>query len=218
MASTRPYTSRLREQQAAQVRREILATARSLFARSGYVSTTIAQIAQEAGVSAQTVYSAFESKAGLAAALVAYTKEESGSSELAGQVAAAATPRAMLEASVHLVCVMHERVGDLFRVLQDAARADPSLEPAATAARGGHAAAQRRIAGRLAATGVLVEGLSADDAADLLTVVTSPDAVDRYVVEFGWRYRKVEQTLTAAVVRALCAPGAADRPWPSRPA
>jgi len=67
--STRRYESPRRREQAAATRREILESARRLFARQGYAATTMAAIAAEAGVALKTVYVAFETKAGVLRAL-----------------------------------------------------------------------------------------------------------------------------------------------------
>ncbi|GAA2072136.1 hypothetical protein GCM10009840_00920 [Pseudolysinimonas kribbensis] len=51
-----------RAQQAAATRERIAETARALFASSGYATTSIDRIAQEAGVAVRTVYAAYGSK------------------------------------------------------------------------------------------------------------------------------------------------------------
>lgn len=58
-------TSSLRAQQATLTRQRIAETAVRLFLRDGYAATTISGVAREAGVSAQTVYNTFATKAGL---------------------------------------------------------------------------------------------------------------------------------------------------------
>src|SRR5215218_134420 len=66
---TRRYESPRRREQAATTRRLILEAAQRLFERHGYVATTMAAIAAEAGVALKTVYVAFETKSGLLRAL-----------------------------------------------------------------------------------------------------------------------------------------------------
>lgn len=58
----RSYVSPERERQRRETRRRILAAAVDLFVTQGYAATTIAQVAAQAGVTAQTVYNAFGSK------------------------------------------------------------------------------------------------------------------------------------------------------------
>jgi AcrR family transcriptional regulator len=66
----RAYTSSVRKEQAAATRTRILEAAAVLFERDGYVRTTVKQIADEAGVAADTVYAVFGSKGRVLTALI----------------------------------------------------------------------------------------------------------------------------------------------------
>ncbi len=61
----RGYDSTRRRAQAAQTQRAVLRAAHDLFVDQGYGRTTIAEVARVAGVSAETVYAVFGSKAKL---------------------------------------------------------------------------------------------------------------------------------------------------------
>jgi AcrR family transcriptional regulator len=61
----RPYDSSRRLTQAKQTRSLIVRTARDLFVEHGYGNTTVADVARAAGVSVETIYSAFGNKATL---------------------------------------------------------------------------------------------------------------------------------------------------------
>lgn len=206
MAATRPYRSPLRARQAEQTRQDILAAARTAFAADGYTATTIRAVAARAEVTEQTVYATFGSKGGLALALVDYANEVAGVVELGRAADAATNPHDLLAGAIHLVCVLHERVGDLIMMLLEAGRVDSALAPALEAGRAHHAGPQRRIAERLAREGALREDVDVDTAAGLLTVSTGPEAIDRYVSDLGWTYAQVEERLTPAVLRSLCRP------------
>lgn len=212
MPTARPYRSNLRERQAADTRRRVLQAARVTFAANGYATTTINDIAAAADVSAQTIYAGFTSKAGLARALVDYTNEQSGAAEMAADVRAADTPERLLRASIHLVCVLHERIGDLIRVLTQAAQVDSALGPTVAAGRASHAEPQKMIVSRLAAAGALRDEITEEAAVGLLSVCTSPEAVERYVADLHWSYDQIEDVLTTAVVGALCKPASARKP------
>ena len=67
--SRRPYDSRARKEQAARNRDAALDAAERLFLERGYAGTSIASIAQEAGLSVQTIYKVFGSKSGLVKAI-----------------------------------------------------------------------------------------------------------------------------------------------------
>src|SRR6476646_10050186 len=58
----RQYASTLRARQAADTKAQVLAAAAELFEESGWSGTTVAAIAQRAGVAVETVYSGFGSK------------------------------------------------------------------------------------------------------------------------------------------------------------
>ena len=66
---TRRYHSPRRKEQAEATRKAILDAAERLFIEDGYVATSMAAIAKEAGVALKTVYLAFETKSGLLRAL-----------------------------------------------------------------------------------------------------------------------------------------------------
>lgn len=210
----RPYQSDLRARQAARTREEILEAALQGFLDTGYAATTIAQIAQSAGVSAQTVYAHFGSKPGIARELIPYTNARTGATELAGGVIGAPTPLAMFAASIHLVCVVHERIGAFIRVLLEAAREDPTLMPAVESGRSSHRKPQAIMAKRLDAAGALREDLDVDVAAGLLSEWTGPEAIERFVSLLGWSYAEIEERIPPAIAHALCRPGAEVRPWP----
>ncbi|MHB8465379.1 MAG: TetR/AcrR family transcriptional regulator [Acidimicrobiales bacterium] len=61
----RPYDSSRRQAQATETRSAIVLAARDLFVDHGYGRTTIADVAQGAGVSVETIYAAFGNKATL---------------------------------------------------------------------------------------------------------------------------------------------------------
>src|SRR4029079_19793168 len=58
----RAYRSDRRREQAQETRRRMLKAAGKLLAERGYAGTTIAAVAAEAGVAAETVYAAFRNK------------------------------------------------------------------------------------------------------------------------------------------------------------
>ena len=65
----RSYNSSRRTLQAAQTRDEVLRAGSELFRETGWTGTTLAAIAERAGVSVETVYKSFGVKAGLVRAL-----------------------------------------------------------------------------------------------------------------------------------------------------
>src|SRR4051812_17651158 len=76
--STRSYDSSRRVARAQDTRRRIVASARELLLRDGYAATTVADIAEQAGVSPETVYKSFGGKPGLVRAVWAQALEGAG--------------------------------------------------------------------------------------------------------------------------------------------
>ena len=64
-AGPRQYVSQLRGQSAEATRLRILESAKSMFARRGIDDTTIAEIAERAGVAGSTIYALYKSKEGI---------------------------------------------------------------------------------------------------------------------------------------------------------
>src|SRR5688572_23762945 len=66
----RAYRSTRRADRVAQTRREVLASAGSLFRAHGYTAVSMPTIASEAGVAVETIYRGFGSKAALFKAVI----------------------------------------------------------------------------------------------------------------------------------------------------
>jgi AcrR family transcriptional regulator len=66
----RPYDSPVRRARALETERRILEAADALFIERGYVGTSLAAIAERAGINARTLYKVFDSKAALLSRLV----------------------------------------------------------------------------------------------------------------------------------------------------
>src|SRR3954463_4997914 len=69
VVKSRPYDSPRRREQAAATRLAILEAAEVLFTERGYVGTSVAEIAEAAGVALKTVYAVFGTKAEVLQAL-----------------------------------------------------------------------------------------------------------------------------------------------------
>ena len=128
--ATRRYDSTRRREQAAATRLEILEAAQRLFERDGYVATTMAAVAAEAGVALKTVYLAFETKAGLLRALwhLRLRGDEAdvpiAERQWYRDVIAEPDPERQLRLGAHNARLVKERAAKLMRVMRDAAGTD----------------------------------------------------------------------------------------------
>jgi AcrR family transcriptional regulator len=192
-----------REVAAAATREEIVRAARRLFTTKGYAATTINQIAEEAGVAVQTVYSSVGGKPALVLALNDLIDAESGVGPLAAEIAQTRDPGVVLTNGVRLTRQINERCGDIVRVLL---AAEPSNAEVAAAVREGmqrHRGGAELFGHRLAELGALGPGTSAEEAATTYAVMTSPDNWRQLTQDFGWSHDKAEAWLIESLTTLL---------------
>lgn len=169
----------------------IVAAAARLFGEQGYLDTTMAAIAVEAGVAVQTLYLAFGSKVAILEA--AHDLAVVGDDEpvallerpwVADLRAAPDGPRALELAIANTLRVI-ERVSPIYAVIQSAA-ADPDVAQLLARTKAQRLATLRTLAEELAAKAGFAAGLSADRATDILYAVVSDELYRVLVVERHW--------------------------------
>jgi AcrR family transcriptional regulator len=172
--------------QAAQTRHDILVAARRLFAEHGYASTSMNQIAEEAGVALQTVYSSVGPKASIVMALDDIIDEEAGLHEVLPIAVAETDPRLMIAWAVRIPYRFVQRSGDYLSALISAAAVE---KEAADALRGGwnrHNAGHLELARKLMATGAVRQGLTLEDVHATLSLPTWAVPHLQAREAFGW--------------------------------
>ncbi|HSI97016.1 MAG TPA: helix-turn-helix domain-containing protein [Gaiellaceae bacterium] len=190
---------------ALRTRGRILRAARHLLEERGYHGVGLESVAAAAGVSRQSIYVHFGSKANLLLALVAHVDEEGGLPELADAVQKAPSAVEGLHRFVDLVATLTPRVYRTAAVL-DAARLDA---PEAESAWIDRMTSRRRrcgqIASRLAAEGRLAPEWPRDEAADFLWAMTSLRVWEDLVVRRGWSAARFRRHLRRTLEHALLA-------------
>jgi AcrR family transcriptional regulator len=212
--ATRRYEQRLRAQSADETRRRILDAASDRLREAPSQPLNVDRVARTAGVARSTVYLVFGSRAGLFDALREDLVERSG---LARLIEAVQHPdaREHLRGGIRAGAEMFAADRDLFRALTSMSALDD--EAVGGAMRRGEAVRARGMA-RLARTldeqGLLLDGLSAERAADVLWMLTSFDAFDLLYTGRGLPLDEVVEVLTETAERSVCRPAGAR---PSRP-
>ena len=168
-------------------------------------------IAAEAGVVVETIYRAFGSKAGLFKAVIDATV--AGGSTRAHMpveerpairaVIEEQDPRRQLELYAATQPGIHRRSGPLLRALLGAAAADPELKVLWDEVEAGRLAGQGRLAGLLAERGSLREGLSVEDARDVIWTLCSLAVHDMLVVTRAWTSERYQSWLATVLAREL---------------
>jgi AcrR family transcriptional regulator len=202
---------RIRAEHAAVTRRVILDGARRVFAERGYSAVTVKQLAASAGVSVQTIYDTFGSKAGVLMAFVELVDVESGILDLVRLMPTVTDPREMLALFARMRRQIRERCGDVIGILRSGAVVDPDV--AATLAKG----VQRRHLGqraameRLESHGHLRSGITSTRAADIAAALTADEVCDALVDQRGWSFDEYEQWLAETLALLLLSPPASKR-------
>jgi AcrR family transcriptional regulator len=205
----RRYDSSRRKEAAAQTRSLILAAARDLFVRHGYGTTTVAAIAERAGVAQDTVYAAVGTKPAIFRLLIESAlsgRDEpvpGAQREYAQQMRAADDVRSKLAIYAAAVTVIQGRLAPLFVALRAAASANPEL------AQLGHEISERRarnmrdLADDLALTGELRADLGRDEVADVIWSMNASEYYALLVLERGWTPERFQRWLLDAWTRLL---------------
>jgi AcrR family transcriptional regulator len=205
VSTGRSYQSSLREQQAQETKRRIRETARELFASQGFAETTITQIAENAGVSPQTVYAVFRSKGNIVGAMLELLEESAGIEGWVARMMSEDDSRKQLRLFVAMIRTMFENGAPILRAAI-AARSDP--EVAAMGERGD----QRRREGTeqlchlWVAKGDLRGDLDEADAAQRLWLLTSVEQFLMATEELGWLPDRYETWLGNLLERELFDP------------
>jgi AcrR family transcriptional regulator len=207
--SERGYRSPLRDEQARRTRAAIVAAARTRFVANGYGSTTLQQVADEAGVSVQTVYATFGNKASLLqhALDVAIAGDDRpitvNRRDWMHAVFHDPDAEVRLHAYAAAVRRIHEAAADMFAVIKAAAAADPALRDLADDTDERRRRGAASVVDGLAAMGALRAGLSRRSAVDIVWTMNSVDVFVLLVRRAGWSLKRYEQWLGATLVQQL---------------
>ena len=185
--------------------------AHGLLLEKGYASTTIGEIAARAGVSVETVYKRFGSKAGLTKQV--YDTVLVGDDEPVPlrarpeiqAIIAEPDPRRKVARYAALTRRLGERLGPLLAVLLGSLGAD--LDEFARTIDQERLAGSGAFVAHLAESGDLRRGVDPDRARDVPWALISPELYLLLVVKRGWPLDNYEGWLVEAISDALLSPG-----------
>ena len=189
-----------REEQAEATKDRVAAAARGLFAERGFVGTTIIAISRAAGVPAQTIYSAFGTKARILARVSEVWMRETRTRASADAYFEEPDAGRRLRLFAALNRQQLDAGADVLAIYRDAARSDPSMAAALNALM---LARQREIATLLdSVESDLRAGLSVADAL-AITLALCVDAAYTTLRDAGWDGARYEQWLGDILVAQL---------------
>ena len=198
---TRRYHSPRRREQAEATRKQILDAAERLFIRDGYVATSMAAIAKDAGVALKTVYLAFETKSGLLRALWHRNLRGGRESVPVGdqawfrEVIEEPDPAKALRLNARNAREVKTRIAPLGSVILSAAAADPEIKALSERIWSQFYDNQRDVVESIHRRKGLKPGLSVDRAADILWTLNHPRVYLLLLEDRGWTPEEYERWL-----------------------
>src|SRR5438067_10629536 len=201
----RPYHSRVRQRQAEETRRHILAVARELFESHGYSATTLEAIAELAEVSPKTIAAVFGSKRALLAAVINPEAFSTPVKLLIEELRTTEDPSRQVSLVAQITRQAYEQLVSSLELLRTASAVAPELADLAQQVEARRRQNQARLIASLHEQGVLRSGLSFEEAKDVLWALTSYDLYRMLVVEQRWQPERYETWLAQLLVQHLLA-------------
>jgi len=206
----RSYDASGRRAQARARRLAVVLAAREKFERDGYRPTTIAAIAAQAGVSAESVYKGFGTKAALAKAV--FDLALAGDDEPV-PVAERPSMQAMRdETDVRRKIAMfaaglaqrQARSAPVQILIRDGRHVDDSLDPIWDKMHDEGLTGMTAFGRHLLETGQLRDGIDLGEVRDVLWNYLAIDHYERLVLSQGWSLERYSHWLAGAITAALC--------------
>lgn len=211
--TTRSYDSTGRREQARRTREAILDAANELFLSQGYGATTVVSIADRAGVSVETLYKAFGGKPGLVKGIYERGLEGSRTSPPAYERSDAmreqeSDPRAIMEKWGVLTAEVAAEVTPIRLLLRAAASADPTLAALLDDMDRQRLRRMRHHATFLQDGGHLRQGVTLQEATDILWTCSSAELYELLVIKRRWSRRRFAAYVSDFMIATLLPPQA----------
>jgi AcrR family transcriptional regulator len=206
----RKYSSPLRERQASTTRRTVLEAARELFIAQGYGATTVEQIAQRAGVSKPTVFSAVGNKQMVLRAVrdIAIAGDDEpvpvAKRPATDRIRAEPDQRRAVELLAQHLTGVGSRYAEISEVLHAAADGgEEDLRELWETEEDQRLTGARFWVEVLTAKGPLRQGLDIGSAVDVMWLLMSPENYYRLGHRRRWTKQKYQQWLAASITQML---------------
>ncbi len=203
----RRYDSQRRQEQAQRTRTRVVEAAEQRFLRDGYAATTVASIAADAGVSADTIYKGFGGKPGLVRAVrdrallgagPVPAETRSDALQLSG-----ASGREIIDGWGALTAEVAPRGAPIMLLMREAAASDSEAAALLDEMNADRLRRMTDNARRLHATGDVRRGLTVKDIADILWTYSSQELYELLVMQRGWSLRRYGRFVAEAMSAAL---------------
>lgn len=181
----------------------ILDAALALFTSQGYGATSVAEIADRAGVALATVYASVGGKPVLLRLLIDRVDERADIPHQARELLASTDASDVLRRQVTITRTLAERMGDVIAALASAAGTDSEMAAAYQDGLARHRTGAQLTAERIAALGGLRAGLAPERAAAMLASLTQQCVYRSLIGTYGWSFDETQEWLVEILNRQL---------------
>ncbi|HEX4357479.1 MAG TPA: TetR family transcriptional regulator [Pseudonocardia sp.] len=202
MATTRRYSSVVRDRQAESTRQEVVAAAARLFASQGYARTSVAEIAAAAKVAVNTVYTSVGGKPDLIRAIVESSTSDGEITDSLDRIGRHTDPREVLAELARSSGEVSRRRWDALNILLDNRFADPVVDQLAERGMRIYRVRLDLVRDHLVELGAVKPDLSPEAVSDILEFYFGA-AAWRSVRALGWSWQHAAGWLTEQARAAL---------------
>jgi AcrR family transcriptional regulator len=206
----RSYDSSRRREQARARRLAVVLAARELFERDGFRLTTIAAVAARAGVSAESIYKGFGSKAALAKAVFDFTVAGDDQpvpvAERPAMRAVRDEPDVRRKIELFVGGLVHRqaRSATVQILIRDGRHVDDSLAPIWAKLDDEALVGMTMLARHLVDSGQLRDSIELEEVRDVLWNYLAIDTYERLVLVRGWPLQRYSDWLSRTIIAAIC--------------
>ena len=206
----RSYDASGRREQARTRRLAVVLAARDLFERQGFRLTTIAAVAARAGVSAESIYKGFGTKAALAKAVfdvvIAGDDEPVPVAERPAMQLIRDEPEVRRKIAMYVdgLAQRQARSAKVQILIRDGRHVDDSLAPVWATLNEEGLVGMTMLGRHLLDTGQLRDGIDLDEVRDVLWNYLAIDTYERLVLSRGWPLERYSRWLAHAIAGAIC--------------
>jgi AcrR family transcriptional regulator len=204
---TRRYDSSGRQDAARRRRAAVVEAASRLFIQEGFSRTTIARIAEDAGVSEETVYKAFGNKIALVRAIRDQALAGAGpvhAERRSDRMQESENdPREIIRGWGVLTTEVAPRVAPVLLLVRDAAASDPELARLQAEMDAARLTRMTQNARTLVKGGHLRPGITLEAATDVLWTFSSPELYELLVIRRGWSVERYGRFVADSMIAAL---------------
>src|SRR3954453_5422684 len=205
----RTYDASGRRARADARRRDVVQAARELFERDGFRLTTIAAVAAQAGVSPESIYKGFGSKAALAKAVfdiaLAGDDDPVPVAERPALLAIREEPDVRRKIAIFVDGLVQRlaRSAGVQILIRDGRHVDDSLAPVWQKVNQEGITGMTMLGRQLLDSGGLRADIDLDEVRDVLWNYLAIDHYERLVLSRGWSHDRYAAWLTKAIISAL---------------